>query len=218
MRVAQRRGLRRRSRADRRRARDGDQDGRNRRHKESPSRLTYYVEWNASRSSRCVPEGGEREPAMTRHSERLHELAAALARAQGQIDPVVADAVGYVGPGGDGRSYRYATLTSVWEAIRPMVVQNGLAVVQTCKPGNAGELRLTTTLLHKSGQWVSGTMVIPLLTPTPQGYGSALTYARRYGLAAMVGLCVDTDDDGAACSQLTSASKAGRPAANHRSM
>jgi hypothetical protein len=82
----------------------------------------------------------------------LRELAAALGRAQGQIDPVLADAVGYIEQGGDGRSCRYATLTNVWKTIRPALAQKGLSIVPTCAPGNPTELRLTTTLLHKSGQ------------------------------------------------------------------
>lgn len=138
---------------------------------------------------------------MTGHSQRLGDLAAALASAQAQIEPAEADGVSSVGNGDDGRPYRYATLTSVWKAVRTALAQNGLSVVQTCEPGEVGELRLVTTLLHQSGQWISGTMVVPLPTPTPQGYGSALTYARRYGLAAMVGLSVDRDDDGSAGSQ-----------------
>jgi hypothetical protein len=55
--------------------------------------------------------------------------------------------------------------------------------------------------LHTSGQWISGSATLPLASQTPQAYGSALTYARRYGLAAIVGLCVDQDDDGAAASR-----------------
>ena len=150
---------------------------------------------------------------MTNHSERLGDLATALARAQAQIDPAEADGVSSVGNGDDGRLYRYATLTSVWKAVRTALTENGLSVVQTCEPGEGGELRLVTTLLHQSGQWISGTMVVPLPAQTPQGYGSALTYARRYGLAAMVGLSVDRDDDGTAGSQPPLPRPAARPSA-----
>lgn len=133
------------------------------------------------------------------HSERLNKLAAALARAQAQLEPAHVDAVAAVGDdGADGRTYPYATLASVWRAIRGALSSNGLAVVQACEPGDAGEVRLVTTLLHSSGQWMSGVTALPVPVRTPQGYGSALTYARRYGLAAMVGLCVDRDDDAAA--------------------
>ena len=138
---------------------------------------------------------------MTHHSDRLNKLAVALSRAQAQIEPARADAVGALDDGLDPRTYRYATLASVWHAIRGVLTHNGLSVVQTCEPGEASELRLVTTLLHTSGQWISGTTVMPLGTQTPQAYGSALTYARRYGLAAMVGLCVDPDDDAGSASR-----------------
>ncbi len=136
---------------------------------------------------------------MTGHSERLNRLAATLARVQGELRPVIADA------DGDpelGRPYRYATLSCVWNAIRPLLTANGLSVVQTCEPSERNELRLTTTLLHESGQWIAGTMTLPIAVHTAQGFGSALTYARRYALAALLGLCVEDDDDGAAASQL----------------
>ena len=147
---------------------------------------------------------------MPEHSDRLNKLARALARAQAQIEPVEPNAIGSLDDAGEERSYRYATLARVWLAVGGPLTRNGLSVAQTCEPGEAGELRLVTTLLHSSGQWISGTTVVPLPAQTPQGYGSALTYARRYGLGAMVGLCVDHDDDGAAGSQrLDHASPAG---------
>ena len=154
---------------------------------------------------------------MTGHSEQLNDLAAALARAQAELGSAEADAVGHVGSAENGRSYRYATLASVWQAVRKPLSAHGLAVTQTCEPSNRGELRLTTTLLHESGQWISGTEIVPMPVQTPQGYGSALTYARRYGVAAMVGVCVDEDDDAAASEpssmpqQSTPAVASGRP-------
>ncbi|MGQ9573266.1 MAG: ERF family protein [Dehalococcoidia bacterium] len=138
---------------------------------------------------------------MTGRSGSLNKLAAALARAQAEIEPARTDGIGSIEDGVDDRVYHYATLTSVWESVRTALTRNGLSVVQTCEPGEVGELRLVTTLLYQSGQWISGTMVVPLPARTPQGYGSALTYARRYGLAAMIGLSVDRDDDGTAASQ-----------------
>jgi hypothetical protein len=153
---------------------------------------------------------------MTGHSEQLNELAAALAKAQAELNTAEADGVGHVGTAANGRSYRYATLASVWGAIRKPLSSHGLALAQTCEPGNRGELRLTTTLLHESGQWISGTEIVPMPVQTPQGYGSTLTYARRYGLAAMVGVCVDDDDDAAAASQVSATQQrasAGPPSA-----
>lgn len=133
-------------------------------------------------------------------SARLNLLAKALARFQGELDAVIPDEVATVRDEFEERRYRYATLKSVWSAIRPALAEAGLSIVQTCDAGDPGELRLTTTLLHTSGQWIVGTIAIPLNVRTPQAYGSALTYARRYGLAAIVGVAVDTDDDGALAS------------------
>ena len=144
---------------------------------------------------------------MTGHSEQLNELATALAKAQAELSTAEADGVGHVGTATNGRSYRYARLASVWDTIRKPLTTHGLAVTQTCEPSNRGELRLTTTLLHESGQWISGTEMVPMPVQTPQGYGSALTYARRYGLAAIVGVCVDDDDDAAAAGQAAAAQK-----------
>jgi len=138
---------------------------------------------------------------MPAHSDRLNKLASALTRLQAQLDPVRTDEVAVIDDGFEERRYRYATLTSVWAAIRPALARHGLSVVQTCEAGTSLEVRLVTTLLHTSGQWIAGTITIPLVAPTPQGYGSALTYARRYGLAAIVGLCIEPDDDGAEASR-----------------
>ena len=134
---------------------------------------------------------------MTGHSEQLNELAAALVKAQAAMRIVEATSAGCIEDRGETRAYRYADLPSVWAAVRKPLAKHGLAVVQTCEPSSRGELRLTTTLLHESGQWISGTESVPVAVPTAQGYGSALTYARRYGLVAILGVCVDDDDDGA---------------------
>ena len=154
--------------------------------------------------------------AMTSHSDDLNELAAALAKTQSQLHSVAANEVAQLESETGERSYRYATLASIWDAVRKPLTDNGLAVLQTGEPGNRGELRLTTTLLHQSGQWISGTQLMPVPVLTPQGYGSALTYARRYGLAALLGVCVDDDDDDGTCASRTVPAKtsdkpSGRP-------
>ncbi len=137
---------------------------------------------------------------MTGHSEHVNRLASALAKVQGEMHSAIADRTGSPQFTRDGRAYRYATLTQVWNTVRVILTEHGLSVAQTCEPSERGEIRLTTTLFHESGQWIAGTMTLPISIRTPQGYGSALTYARRYSLAAMIGLCVEEDDDGAAAS------------------
>ena len=92
---------------------------------------------------------------------------------------------------------KYADLSSVWSAIRKPLTKNGLAVVQTMKPSN-GSVTVVTTLMHKSGQWIRGEASCTPDKATPQGYGSAVTYLRRYGLQAIVGVCPEDDDGNAA--------------------
>jgi hypothetical protein len=53
--------------------------------------------------------------------------------------------------------------------------------------------------MHRSGQWISGTAVVPIAKQDAQGYGATLTYARRYGLAALLGITQDDDDGERAC-------------------
>jgi hypothetical protein len=125
-------------------------------------------------------------------SEYLNELAAALCRAQAEMDD--AEKV----KANPAFRSKYADLGAVWDAAKPALTKHGLSVAQFCEPGPDGTLMLTTMLLHASGQFISGTAMLPLAKQDPQGYGSALTYARRYGLAAMVGVCPEDDDGNAA--------------------
>jgi hypothetical protein len=71
-------------------------------------------------------------------------------------------------------------------------------------------VQLTTWLLHTSGQWLCGTASLPAAWRGPRGFGSAVTYARRYCLAAMLGLCVEEDDEPAPAGELPPAHTAGR--------
>lgn len=121
-------------------------------------------------------------------------LAAALAKAQGLIKGASKDRTNpHFGS-------KYADLASVWEACRAALSANGLAVVQTTTTDAEGSVSLRTLLLHAGGASIEGLYPIRPQQPTPQGYGSAITYARRYALAAMVGVAPDDDDDGNAAS------------------
>jgi len=123
-------------------------------------------------------------------SENIGALAAALAKAQSQISGAVKDAANPF------FKSRYADLESVWQACRKPLTDNGLSVVQTSRYTEHG-LLLVTTLLHSSGEWISGEMPVLVKDNSPQAQGSGLTYARRYALAALVGI-YQTDDDGEA--------------------
>jgi hypothetical protein len=126
-------------------------------------------------------------------SDAIDKLAEALAKAQGEVEGATKDAHNPAFKQG-ARVAAYATLASVWEACRRALSSNGLAVTQTTKGGDATTVTVVTTLWHSSGQWIRGELTMKPQAATPQGIGSAITYARRYALAAMVGVAPEDDD------------------------
>jgi len=122
-------------------------------------------------------------------SENINELISAMAKAQGEIGPALKDSIN------PHFKSRYADLNSVWNACRSALSKNGLAVIQTtCSRDNS--LFLETMLAHSSGQWIRAQLPVVTHKNDAQGIGTALTYMRRYGLAAIVGVAPDEDDDG----------------------
>ena len=93
---------------------------------------------------------------------------------------------------------KYADLASCWDACRKQLAANGLSVIQTTEALSGDRLVLVTTLAHNSGQWVRGFLPVLTKDASPQAQGSGLTYARRYALAAIVGLAQIDDDAEAA--------------------
>jgi hypothetical protein len=120
-------------------------------------------------------------------SEQINELATALAKAQGSIPNATMNKVN------PHFKSKYADLASVRDAIREPLSANGLAVTQTME-NKDGSLVLVTTVIHTSGQWMASEYPLPSVA-RPQEMGSALTYARRYSLAAIVCNSADEDDD-----------------------
>jgi len=88
---------------------------------------------------------------------------------------------------------KYADLASIWSVIRKPLTENGLSIVQTTDISDSG-IVLETTLLHVSGEYISGKLKMSPEKNTPQGIGSAMKYARRYALSAIVGVCTKDDD------------------------
>ena len=86
---------------------------------------------------------------------------------------------------------RYATLDSMLAQIRPLLARHGLVLSQFV---NNGEL--VTLLGHESGQYLSGSAPVVADKKGPQGYGSALSYQRRYQLESLLAIFSDVDDDG----------------------
>jgi hypothetical protein len=129
-----------------------------------------------------------------KHSESIALLAGALAKAQLQIEPASKNATNP-----HFRSH-YADLASIWDACRGPLNTNGLSIVQFPCDGDVGRTGLCTMLLHSSGEWISEVVTTRSQKDDPQGLGSALTYLRRYALAAVVGVTATEDDDGNAAS------------------
>lgn len=128
-------------------------------------------------------------------SESIAGLAAALAKAQGAMKGAVKDSANPF------FKSKYADLASVVEAIRVAFASNGLSYIQTVEPSDKDEVRVETTILHSSGEWIScGVLSLPVSKSDAQGYGSALTYARRYSLSAATGVAPEDDDGNAASS------------------
>jgi hypothetical protein len=138
---------------------------------------------------------------MQRSSDSIGALAAALAKAQAEIEnPQKSLTATIVSPfPREGmRSFRYAPLSSGLDLVRKCLGQHEIATVQsTAIDGDSGLIRLTTTLVHASGEWVSSDWpVCPVSeTAAPHRLGAALTYARRYALFTLVGIAGEDDLD-----------------------
>jgi len=125
-------------------------------------------------------------------SDSIANLAKSLAIAQGQMGGAV--------KGKDNPFFKsvYADLSSVVDAIRGPLSANGLSFVQVTHPSERNEVIIETVLMHESGEWLSGTLAMPVSKADAQGYGSAITYAKRYGLQGLLGVPSEDDDGNAA--------------------
>ncbi|WP_419784288.1 ERF family protein [Maridesulfovibrio sp.] len=124
-------------------------------------------------------------------SPEITELAGAMLRVQQALKPAAKDGQN------NFTNSRYASLQSVMETCREALLANGIWLTQLPVQVENGSLGLVSKIIHaESGQWQSSLLVMPLPKDDPQGYGSAMTYARRYGLAALIGIVTEHDDDG----------------------
>jgi len=134
-------------------------------------------------------------------STETDKLDAALAAAQGEIEPAAKDKVN------PAFRSKYADIASVWTACRAALAKHKIALTQWPVHSDDGRLHLVTRLAH-AGQWMRAEFSIPVGKADAHGYGSAMTYAKRYSLAAALGVVADEDDDGNAAVQNTVANNA----------
>lgn len=152
-----------------------------------------------------------------RTSTQINELAASLSKAQGEFPPIVNAQVAEIEMKNGGTYvYTYADLSDVLKAVRPVLAANSLAIMQFQEyedvRGSDHLDWLRTRLLHSSGQWIETVVALEVDRKDakgvmgaidPQAMGSAITYARRYCLSAMLGIATEDDDDGAAAKNRT---------------
>jgi hypothetical protein len=152
-----------------------------------------------------------------KQSESIKELATALSKVQGQLTFAKKDNANPF------FKSKYADLASVWESCRTLLSENGLAIMQFPSGYETNVIdfekfsvehlmSLTTVITHSSGEWISQEMTLPVTKADAQGAGSAITYMRRYSLAAVVGVYQDDDDGNGASSNKESLTPKERPA------
>jgi hypothetical protein len=137
---------------------------------------------------------------MQRSSNKIGTLAAALAKAQAEIvnpEKSLTATIESPRPREGQRTFRYASLSTGLDIVRKCLGQHEIATVQsTAIDRDTGLIRLTTTLVHASGEWVSSDWpVCPTTETAPHRMGAALTYARRYALFTLVGIAGEDDLD-----------------------
>jgi len=121
-------------------------------------------------------------------SENLDKIGSALCKAQAEMAGAKKDSTNPF------FKAKYADLTSVWRACKEALHANGLSVIQS-PISQDGRIGVTTMLLHSSGQYVVDEYTLGVKKENdPQADGSSITYARRYALAAFVGICPEDDD------------------------
>ena len=137
-----------------------------------------------------------------RSSDTLIKISPALVKAINAIEGVK--------KGADNPFFKskYANLESVIEAAHDALSDNGLAVMQGPGPMDGNCITLTTRLVHESGEWIETNFSLPAGKMDPQAAGSAITYARRYSLMAMLNMPA-VDDDGEA--SMPRSTKPGEP-------
>jgi ERF superfamily protein len=137
---------------------------------------------------------------MHRSSESIAALAAALAKAQTELTNPEKSLTGTIRAdrSGEGRTFRYAPLSSGLDIVRKTLGKHEIAVLQTTSIDQpTRSVSLTTMLTHASGEWIASEWPVCLTSDmaAPHRMGAALTYARRYALFTLVGIAGEDDLD-----------------------
>jgi hypothetical protein len=133
----------------------------------------------------------------------LHQ---SLAKAQAEFKPIRFDSQAQLG---GGRNYRYASIAAILDGVRPILNKHGILLSQ--EPSQTEGVVSVTTRLSLGEQSISSTLSAPMSRGGFHELGSAITYLRRYGLASMLGVAAEEDEDGHAAQSTAGGSKAAPP-------
>lgn len=127
-------------------------------------------------------------------SEKIGAIAQAIVKAQAEMPKLLADS--------DNPYYKskYIALADLIKEVRPVLAKFGLAIIQGVSGDGEKAVIITTRIIHESGEWIEEAFTMPVVAKgakeaTPQDYGAAVTYARRYSLAGILGVASEEDDD-----------------------
>lgn len=131
-------------------------------------------------------------------SVEIKQIAKALNKAQEQMDSVT--------KGVENTFFhsKYADINAYIQTAKKPLAENGLSITQLVSNSPTGAPRVTTMLLHDSGEYITSCLSLTPTANTPQGMGSAITYARRYALAAILNMGAEDDDANDASKQTKS--------------
>lgn len=122
-------------------------------------------------------------------SEQTDKLDAALVKVQKELEVAVKDKVN------PAFKSKYADLTAVWDACREALTNNGVNLTQWPVHGDDDRVHLVTRIAFE-GQWIRAHFSMPVAKRDAHGWGSGVSYAKRYTLSAALGIVADDDDDG----------------------
>jgi hypothetical protein len=132
-------------------------------------------------------------------SDSITKIMPAFIAAQGAFKPAVKDAVNTAFTRGNAAPKpSYVSLAQAIDSVEGALRDNKIALLQQTDVTDHGGTILITRLIHESGEWIAGRYPVHAVKADPQGEGSALTYARRYALMALVGIAPEDDDGNAA--------------------
>ena len=139
-------------------------------------------------------------------SDSIAAISAALAKAQHDVENASKNAKN------PHFKSKYADLAELLNTVRPVFSGHGLAIVQMPSFEN-GIASVETLISHSSGEWISSICHAPVSKQDAQGVGSAITYLRRYSLAAMCGIAQEDDDANSAVGHAPQAQAQTKPQA-----